>query len=233
MSEQATPSPSSPAIDPTLQVGELDGAFLGEGAQYQVYDMGDGHVRKVPQSLEGAMQAVGVWHKGTPQEIEQYAHMVMGFRDQGAAYVRELTTKYPEARPFFGNPQFQEDGSIIQDKLTPLGEMLASDTPAAFEAIDKYLDSVVKSWEYGCFDWVFNLAANTATDGNGNIVMMDFGEMGFDLSTLNGVIDKKAWSQSYDAQHRLHPEVKGYFLGATKWALSKDRAARHWRKRLS
>ncbi len=230
MSENLT---TSPIIDPSLATGNVPATFLGEGAQFRVYDMHNGHVLKVPQTLEDSVTAVTSWHKGSPEEIQQYAQTLVELRDKGTTYVRELIGQHPEAASFFGNPRFFDSGSFIQDRLTPLDSVLKTDSSEAFSTIDKYLDGVVKSWEYGCFDWVFNLAINTAVNDRGELVMMDFGEMGFDLDTLHGLIGQRTWEHSYDTTHRLHPKVREYFLDQAGKQLTKDRSTRHWRRRLT
>src|SRR6476469_897426 len=96
--------------------------LIGQGGQYQVFDMGNGRVKKVPQTFDASFDVIGHWHDGPIEEQREYVQRVLESRTAGAAHVERVIKRRPEAASFFGNPTFNRDGSIEQDKVVPLGK---------------------------------------------------------------------------------------------------------------
>lgn len=207
--------------------------YLGEGAQFKVFDLGNGRVKKVPQNEAGSIKAISVWHKGSETEIAEYARYMQLLRERGNEHVAGVIRDVPEASGFFGNPVFETDGSVTQDKLSLLGAHIDESTSeGARTLLRKYIDGIKKSWDYGCYDWVFNLCTNTGVDAQGEVVMMDFGEMGLDKSAAAQLIHDKPWENSYDTMHRLSAENRDYFIRKASEGLTVDSLNRHWQSAL-
>ncbi len=212
---------------------DTEPVFLGQGAQFKVYDLGNGRVKKVPQDQEGSEQAISIWYKGAPSEIPEYARNMQLLRDRGNEHVAKVIRNVPDAASFFGNPIFEPDGSVIQDKVALLGEQIDKSSPeGAKELLRKYIGSIKKSWDYGCYDWVFNLCTNTGVDQNGEVVMMDFGEMGLDKDTALDLVNNRPWENSYDTTHRLSQENRDYFVRKASEDITPDSLDRHWQSAL-
>ncbi|CAN5175448.1 hypothetical protein BH09PAT3_BH09PAT3_6500 [soil metagenome] len=201
--------------------------FLGAGAQYSVYDRGDGRVRKIPHGIKDSMAAIAQWHKGSEIEIADYAKHLAETRQKSADHVRRITRDNPKARAFFGNPRFEDDGTIIQDKVEVLADVLKKYPEKSDDLLLKYVGSVKQSWKYGCFDLVYNMANNTGVK-NDEIVMMDFGEIGTDKSWMHGIIDERKWEDSYDYQHVLDGEQAAFVRGAARAMLTHDALDQRW-----
>ena len=201
--------------------------FLGAGSQYAVYDCGNGRVRKVPLNFEDSVAAVSKWHKGSPQEITDHAHRLLELRETGAEHVKKVMHLNPKARKFFGNPEFLSDGTILQDKVEVLADVLKERPEESDNLLWGYLRSVTQSWKYGCFDMVYNMANNTGVKDS-EIVMMDFGEIATDKQWMHDMIDQRKWESSYDYNRVLNDEQRGFIRGAARGLLTHEGLDNRW-----
>jgi hypothetical protein len=206
--------------------------LLGEGSQVRVYDLGNGRVRKEPKTLEEATAAISEWYDGSSQGTAvEYAEMLDRYRDQGLKYVAELIRAHPETAWFFGNPEIDEDGSLETDMLESVGSyMLRHAAPEdKRRIIDEYIGSIKTSWKMGCYDWTFQFLGNCGINRTGAVVMLDFGEMGYDKETAHEMIEQKKWETAWDP-NELDPETRAYYFKEMERVLTHEALDERWRK---
>ncbi len=99
---------------------------------------------------------------------------------------------------------------IEQTRVTPLKKPL-KDPEKAKELIDKYIDFIFECWKSGFSEKIYNLMLNNGINSEGNIVLMDFGELTFDKSYVKKDIITKRWRKSFNYMWGMKRKIKKYY----------------------
>lgn len=217
--------------NPETKGGEPD--FLGGGAQYRVYDLGD-KVKKVPLTTQESLDVVRGWYGTAPEGIEEEVKKILEFRYNSTMYVKNLIKSRPEAASFFGNPSFQEDGTIIQDKVTVAADWFEQlDDGDRRSFLVDAADAIKTGWDYGVHETSFNILNNYGVDSSGKVVLIDFGEViTDDVALIGRELGREAWKRSFDFRNGLSDEEQEFYAETAVQALTQDSLSRHWRKAL-
>lgn len=230
----STPAPAKAATPKVVSVHEAGKGLvkIGDGLQYTVFDMGGDRVRKVPKTPEGTTLTLRTWFKGTDEEAAQKVERLHTEREEANQYVGELAKQDLEKVRLFGNPKFNSDGTFEQDRVTPLGQVLdaASTGEEKKEIIKSFVDSIKESWKLGCYEKGFFLTENYGKSSSGDVVLADFGEMGFDLEQGKKVIAQKPWKHT--SFMGLDPELQAYYYGLMDDAITPEVMEENWRSSL-
>lgn len=105
-------------------------------------------------------------------------------------------------RHLVGDPVFRSDGSYVQRRVVPCGAFLDAAAPdasrheAAHRVLDGWFDLVDTLWRAGLHEETTNLGCNAGIDGEGRVVLFDFGEMMDDPKRIRAELVSERWRRS-------------------------------------
>ena len=102
------------------------------------------------------------------------------------------------------------ENKIEQDKVKPLSKHL-KDYDEAKKWIDKYINFFFICWRTGFSERTCNLTINNGVNLNGEIVLMDFGEITFRKFDVERVIKTKRWRRSWSFKRNMKNRIKDYY----------------------
>lgn len=208
--------------------------LLGQGAQFKVFDIGDNKVLKIPLERNETQAVISSWYSTPPNNLEQTVNKAINDRERSISYIKQLLGNNPNASSFFGNPSFQPDGSIIQDRVKTVEEWMLH-----LEKIDQKsllidcIDAIKTGWEYGASDNVFNFMRNFGVDDSNKVIMIDFGELSPDINMAQDCIKNNEWLNSFDYNNVLDSEQQEFFAKHANESLTLASFERHWRKQIN
>ncbi len=148
-------------------------------------------------------------------------------------YICNMILAHPELNYSFGNPIFENNGQYTQDKVLVLGDALRNCTLREGEdLIDNYIDLILLHWQYGLSERVFNFTANNGVDGQGRVILLDFGEITHNKEKISSRIAAERWLKSWSYKGDLPEQFKRYYQLRMKERLSNEVFEATWRTAL-
>src|SRR3989339_710469 len=156
---------------------------IGQGWQYTTYDLENGRVFKKFHS----------WTK---------------------AYFVILRDIFPfDKDSLFEIPSFINKYDFEQDKASPLHEVFeSSNTEEAKKIIDLFIEFNLKLLNLGVIDKGFNITKNYGLDNDGQIVLIDIGELFDNKELINQQLKDRGWTHSYVGGCIQDKEAREYFI---------------------
>ncbi|MFT4605625.1 MAG: hypothetical protein ACI9W4_002369 [Rhodothermales bacterium] len=121
----------------------------------------------------------------------------------------------------------REGGRYIQDLVKPLGDVLEEGRLDPYWLMDRYVDSVRRSWNSGFAETSFNFTVNHGLDRRGQVVIVDVGELTFDKRDVARLIEKKFWEKAFSAR-TLPKRVRAYLYRAMERTINLGQLEREW-----
>ena len=166
--------------------------LIGKGYYYNVYDLGNGRVRKIPRSQIAQIWQLFAWYflslKALLQELRR-APFSSSKRKEEYSILKKIILP---ASSFFGNPKIDGD-AYEQDKAVILGDMMVTLSEDEFLARCREYANVIHSlWKQGIGETVFNFTINAGIDNSGKLILLDTNELTFDKEEMkNEVVSKR------------------------------------------
>lgn len=186
---------------------------IGEGWQYSVYDLGNGHVFK---KFHSPIKSYWVILKTIFPFRDDSLAMVPSFSRSAkkkalASFEIIKNNKIPAS--WLGNPKFLGNFDYEQDKARPLHDVFEnSDTTAIKSIIDEFIIFNKRLLENGIIDKSFNITKNYGINKEGNIILIDIGELFDDQAKIKKQILDRAWDKNYVAGCIKDKEAREYFI---------------------
>lgn len=186
---------------------------IGEGWQYSVYDLGNGRVLKRFHSL---WRSYWVILKTTFPFKDDSLTLIPDFsrnmKRKALLSYRILSEKGIPSE-WLGNPRFINELDFEQDKVTALHDVFArATTEETKKIIDAFIIFNSKLLELGVIDKSFNITKNYGLNKDGEIVLIDIGELFEDTKSIYEQIKNKAWAKQYVAGCIEDVDARDYFL---------------------
>jgi len=186
---------------------------IGEGWQYTVYDLGNGRVLK---KFHSPLKSYWVILKDIFPFQNDSLFEISGF-SRGmkvkALESFEILKKKELPSGWLGNPKFINDLDFEQDKAKPLHDAFSQfGVEEAKKIIDKFMEFNKKLLERGVIDKSFNITKNYGLNNEGEIVLIDIGELFDDPKRIKEQCANRAWAKDYVAGHIASDEVREYFI---------------------
>lgn len=186
---------------------------IGEGWQYATYDLGNGRVLKKFHSFFGLYWAIlkdvypfkddPIWEvpKFVSSSKKKALHSVMLVKQNKIPY------------DWIGNPKFLNDLDYEQDKAKPLHDVfLNSDTSHIKSLIDEFINFNKRILDRGVVDKSFNITKNFGLNSNGDLIMIDIGELFDNPQRVKKQLTGKVWRKKYVAGEIKDIEAQKYFI---------------------
>ncbi|RLF62434.1 MAG: hypothetical protein DRN16_01525 [Thermoplasmata archaeon] len=199
---------------------------IGQGLQFNVYEKGD-KVVKTPTSKFQIKLKLFLWTPSyllKPSMLEKETERIIKEREE---VLQEIQKRKIEPS-LMANLIFREN-EIEQDKLIPLGQYL-KDYETAKEKIDEYISFIFNCWKNGFSERTYNLTINNGINSDGEIVLMDFGEITFRKSDVERAIKIKRWRKSWSFKRDMKKEIRDYYDKQMLERLTFSNLNKYWKE---
>ncbi len=210
---------------------------IGSGVQYNVWDMGNGKVKKIQTTF---LQKIYRFHKIAPK-YKIYSHLINNIKTSISAgkQTKESAEDLKkhllniDAR-LLGNPIIQKDGNYEQDKVLQFGEKLNScDFTEQKELINKYLDNLISCWDYAFSDTVFNFIINSGVTPEDKVILIDLGELTWNKNDVKKLVETKHWEKRSSFNKLDEGELKDYIRKQFNEKVTVLNLDSHWNSKTS
>lgn len=200
--------------------------FLNRGYYYNVYDLGNGRVRKVEKIFYKKIIDAFFFANGNIRNWFLACHNIF----KGKKHIQEVYSyiKNNMKPDLLGSPKFLKGINYEQDKVDSVGTRLVrASTEEARKIIDRYIQSIFESWKQGFSDRVYNFSINNGINKNGDIILLDFNEVTFSKAEVLNHIESKRWL-SASTYTRLDPLIKKYYRQKMEDWMTKENLELFW-----
>lgn len=202
---------------------------IGSGYYYNVFDLGNGRVRKLEKSFLERFIHIAAFEK-TPRNIFAQLRLTGRKAELRKEYEQLLAAVDPA---LLGHPRLLAGLAYEQDWATVLEEIVKYSPEAKVRhVIDQYVELVLLSWEYGFSDRVYNFTINNGLTKEGRIVLLDFNEITFLKEDVRNSIVARRWSRSWSCRS-LPPSYRTYYERRMDEAVTEESLDRQWGLRLA
>ena len=186
---------------------------IGEGWQSGVYDLENGRVLK---KFHSPLKSYWVILKDIFPFKQDSIFEIPGF-SRGmkvkALESFEILKKKNLPPEWLGNPKFINDLDFEQDKAFPLHDIFSqSEVEEAKGIIDKFVEFNKKLLERGVIDKSFNITKNYGLNSDGEIVLIDIGELFDNPERIKEQCAGRAWAKDYVAGRIANDVAREYFI---------------------
>jgi len=210
---------------------------IGEGVQFNVYNIGNGRVKKIHTSF---FQKIYRLHKIAPK-YKIYSHLVNNSKIAiGASKTTKLsinTLKKQLANidlSLLGNPAIHDNGDYEQDKVSSFGDALrSSEFNKQKELVNGYIDNVLSCWDYGFSDTVFNFTINCGVTPEDKVVLVDLGELTWDKDEVTRLVQSKHWEKRSSFNRLENTQLKDYIRGQFNEKITISSLNRRWNSKIN
>lgn len=203
--------------------------LIDTGAQFKVFDMHSGRVKKLPLTPEESRVVVKSWYPSGAVPAKALALDYCQTAATACKQVGQLLGQYPELAGSFGNPAFEADNVYTQDKVQPLGMALKlSSIAEGKKLIDDFARLIMHHWQYGLSECVFNCTINNGVNKQGQIILLDFGEVTFDKQRVKASIVAKRWLHCYSYRKGIPEALKVYYNKTLTKQLTVEKLDKLW-----
>lgn len=184
---------------------------LGEGLQFKTLDIGNGRVKKVPQSYNAIKKILTRWNGGEDEGVKKHAQAVVDTRGPALKVVENLVNQHPTIKRLFGNPEFEEDGGYTQDKVVMIEKIFKQgDLEKSKATIDRYIDTIQILLSYGVYHTDTNFLINCGMDSHNKVVISDCLDLTQESADVRKKLAEEQWADSRDFK-MLPEELKRYY----------------------
>ena len=202
--------------------------YKKSGLQFTNY-IYENKVIKKPKTFLGILIKNLSWHpKLIFSPIKLYKQSLQSF-----FYTKkniELIKIKKEIHKFLGNIKINNN-SIIQEKITPLGNLLRTNSlEENKKLLIRYFEFVHKIWSYGFFETTFNFTINYGINKENKINLIDIGEISFDMGKIREYIRKKHWLQNWSYNKDTPKELKEFYRNTAEKYFTPTNLNKYWER---
>jgi hypothetical protein len=205
--------------------------LLATGAQYKVFDLQNGRVKKQLLSRKESQAVIASWYAPDPIPVEVQAVAYDQIARKTSQRIRRLLSTHPELSKLLGDPIFETETTYTQIKVQPL--MVAFKKRTLMQnrqLIEDFAKIIVRLWQFGIADTIYNCAVNYGVDAVGKIIFLDFGEVRFTKQAVRTDIVTKKWLQSHSYRKAIPETLKSYYAEALDKHLTIEVLNKVWKK---
>lgn len=189
---------SSPLVPTSVWVYNTEMKYIGRGWQYTVYDIGNDRVLK---KYNSRLQAYWIMLKQNFPYVSYPLWKFHAYHDGCKKTALGSIKKIQDTKintAIFGNPKILNELDYEQDKATPLHEFFKNLTLAEGErTIDEFVKFNKILLENRLVDKSFLIGKNYAIDREGNMILIDIGELYSTEESIRKQIALKPWDHPY------------------------------------
>ncbi|KKQ35962.1 MAG: hypothetical protein US50_C0002G0022 [Candidatus Nomurabacteria bacterium GW2011_GWB1_37_5] len=186
---------------------------IGEGWQYSVYDLGNGRVLKKfhswPKAFWVILKKTKLSKKYPFWSIPKYINSMKMRASRSFQILKSCNI--PQS--WIGNPLLINGLDYEQDKVRSLYEILEKvNTEEGKKIVDKFIEFNIKLLNLGIIDKSFNITKNYGLNHEGDVVLIDIGEIFDDPRDIARQRQEKIWLRHYVVDCIQDKEVCDHFI---------------------
>lgn len=186
---------------------------IGQGWQYTTYDLKNGRVLKKfhswPKAYWLILKEIFPFKNDSFFEIPSFIKDVKRKADESFEILKRINIP----QEWMANPRFINKYDFEQDKVQPLHEVFENlDTNNIKKIIDQFIEFNLKLLNLGVIDKGFNITKNYGIDNEGQIVLIDIGELFDDKELIKKQLIERGWTHSYVGGCIKNKEAQEYFI---------------------
>lgn len=186
---------------------------IGQGWQYTTYDLENGRVFKKFHSWLKAylviFKEIFPFNKDSFFEIPSFIKDVKRKANESFEILKRVNIP----QEWMANPRFINKYDFEQDKVRPLHEVFEDlDSEEIKQIIDKFIEFNLRLFNLGVIDKGFNITKNYGLNKDGQIVLIDIGELFDDKELITQQIKDRGWVKNYVAGCIQDKEAREYFI---------------------
>ncbi len=186
---------------------------IGQGWQYTVYDLENGKVLKKFHSWIRAyfviFREIFPFNNDSFFEIPSFIKEVKRKADESFEILKRVNVP----QEWLANPKFINKYDFEQDKVIPLHDVFKNlDTDEIKKIIDQFIELNKKLMSLNFIDKSFNITRNYGINNNGEVVLIDIGELFDKKELIDKQIKNRVWDKSYVAGRIENMEAREYFI---------------------
>ena len=194
---------------------------LGAGWQYTAYDLGNGRVLKKYNAWPTSFRIIVRDLSSRLFNPELFLSELRKF-PKIPQYITNLRIKAQDSIEalnrlslpcaWFANPRFLDGLDYEQDKVAPLHSLFEQQPiEASKHAIDCFVAFNQRLLAHGIADKFFNCPYNFGVNTEGDVVLMDIGELITDTERIRRQIESRCWAVGYPSKFIQNKELRAYF----------------------
>lgn len=186
---------------------------IGQGWQYTTYDLNNGRVLKKfhswPKAYFVILREIFPFKNDSFFKIPSFIKEVKDRADDSF----ELLKRKNIPQEWMANPKFVSKYNFEQDKVIPLHKAFENlNTVEINKIIDLFIEFNLNLLNIGVIDKGFNITKNYGLNNDGQIVLIDIGELFDDKDYINNKIKSRGWEKSYVGGCIKDEEARQYFI---------------------
>ncbi len=186
---------------------------IGQGWQYSVYDLGNGRVLKKfhswPKAYWVIFKNIFPFKEDSMFEISSFIKDMKRKMDHSL----KVMSKIDIPQEYLANPNFLNKYDFEQDKVKPLHDIFdAINAEEGKKIISDFIEFNKKLFNLGFIDKSFNITKNYGLNDNGEIVLIDIGELFDDQEKIKKQLNDKCWEKHYVVDGIKSKELREYFI---------------------
>ncbi len=204
---------------------------IGKGWQFNVYKISEERVLKVP--LKYMAQLLNILISAGPFIF--FKKPIKRVRQESLQSFKNLRDVISDEKfPLYilGNPIINfKTLEYSQDLVEPLSKYFKRTNYVEKEKIIRlYPNLIHKIWQFGFSDKVFNFTLNNGIDKNGNLVLLDIGELDFVKEDVVKDIKSKRWLRAYSYLSLKDKKLKEVYRQVMEKELTLENLEKEWGK---
>lgn len=201
---------------------------IGEGLQYNVYDIYNGRVSKITTSTFEKINTLKRWGNYDLSKIKKKIKSINKITPKSIKGVKSIPNFNFN---LIGNPFFKEKLNYEQDKVILLGKYFSAHSLQENKnIIDLYIKNIFVLWKFGVSDTVFNFTINNGVNKNGEVILSDIGELTFVKKDVAGYIKEKKWLKKWSLKDDISDlKLKSYIAKKFDEKLTLENLEKYWK----
>ncbi|MDA3837007.1 MAG: hypothetical protein PF542_05280 [Nanoarchaeota archaeon] len=203
---------------------------IGSGCQFEIFDLENGRVLRKPlpdDKIRPKVRKLWWWFGPFPGMVKKQTNSLIKIRQEGIDFFK--SSKFDKS--IVANLEFK-DNKIFQDKVLPIHKIILKDLEKDKHLIDSYCDCLINCMKNGFLEREYNFSDNYGIDKNGNVVLIDFGEVRFKKEDVMRDIKKKRWRFFYLIRPSFRGSTRRYYKRKMKELLTVENLDKYWKKNL-
>ncbi|MDD2786061.1 MAG: hypothetical protein PHS79_04195 [Patescibacteria group bacterium] len=210
---------------------------IGDGLQYNVYDLKNGRVLKIPKTTRERIATLKRW-QGMKRHSKSDLDRTVKRAKKAGKLTNNVAKKIAQRLnaidgELFGNPEFSQRAMYTQDKVMTLGEyILHHNSGQNRRILHRYAKSIIRAWEYGLGETVFNFSINSGINKKGKVIFIDLGEFTFNKARIRRIINTRRWLKSWSFTSMTDLKLKKHYQKVMEKELTLETLEKNWKNKL-
>jgi len=160
----------------------------------------------------------------TSEAVHQYLANISSIREVQRRLLNGILPAH-----LLGHPIITKDGSIVQRRFTPLGDLFGISTELEIRGfVDGVIECIRIMVRHGYMSPFFALPVDYAVDSNGYIVMIGLGSPLFDKDAALRELERKPWHAHVSGVQLIPTPGRSYYIAQMELAFTSATISREW-----